>query len=126
MAIADTHFKRSSACICPVVIRDVNAFALGNGTQDIFYDRGDVFFASIHADPASDYPYFWGFADETGAGDGDGATFNQPLPRKTTWAEYGPALERALEAITRFGAKTLIVSSMALIRLSSIRSRTSS
>ena len=38
----------------------------GNGTQDIFYDRDDVQFISLHADPASDYPYFLGYADETG------------------------------------------------------------
>ncbi len=93
----------------PVAVLDVD-YHHGNGTQDIFYASGDVFFASIHADPVTDYPFFWGFAEETGEGEGDGATFNQPLPQGTTWAEYAPALERALESITRFGPKTLIVS----------------
>jgi acetoin utilization deacetylase AcuC-like enzyme len=93
----------------PIAILDVD-YHHGNGTQDIFYERDDVFFASIHADPKSDYPYFWGHADETGAGAGKGATFNQPLPRGTTWAAYAPALDKALEAIAGFGAKLLVIS----------------
>ena len=60
---------RRRACASPrdarVAILDVD-YHHGNGTQDIFYDRGDVAFASIHADPATDYPFFWGHADETG------------------------------------------------------------
>jgi len=93
----------------PVAILDVD-YHHGNGTQDIFYEDGRVLFASIHADPKSDYPYFWGHADEVGAGDGEGTTFNQPLPRGTTWEAYGPALDKALDRIAALGAKTLIVS----------------
>jgi acetoin utilization deacetylase AcuC-like enzyme len=92
-----------------VAILDID-YHHGNGTQDIFYARGDVFFASIHADPAMDYPYYWGHADETGEGAGEGATLNLPLPRGTTLATYLPALEKALEAIGRFGADFLICS----------------
>ncbi|MEM9312649.1 MAG: histone deacetylase family protein [Pseudomonadota bacterium] len=98
-----------AAGLGPVAILDVD-YHHGNGTQDIFYEDGRVFFASIHADPKSDYPYFWGHADETGAREGAGATFNQPLPRGTTWDVYGPALHKALERIAAFGAKILIVS----------------
>lgn len=39
-----------------VAILDID-YHHGNGTQDIFYARGDVFFASIHADPVTDYPF---------------------------------------------------------------------
>jgi acetoin utilization deacetylase AcuC-like enzyme len=42
----------------------------GNGTQAIFYDRADVFFCSLHADPADEYPYYAGYPDEMGAGKG--------------------------------------------------------
>ncbi|MEP0391664.1 MAG: histone deacetylase family protein [Erythrobacter sp.] len=93
----------------PVAVLDVD-YHHGNGTQDIFYERGDVLFTSIHADPKMDYPYFWGHADETGEGEGEGATFNQPLPRGTTWVGYEPALDAALEKIVRFGAKFLVIS----------------
>ncbi len=41
----------------------------GNGTQDIFYDRADVFYASIHEDGL--YPGT-GDISETGTGDADG------------------------------------------------------
>jgi acetoin utilization deacetylase AcuC-like enzyme len=92
-----------------IAILDVD-YHHGNGTQDIFYDRGDVLFVSIHADPATDYPFFWGHADETGEGTGDGATLNLPLPRGTDWAAYAPALDAALERIAAYGAELLIVS----------------
>ena len=92
-----------------VAILDVD-YHHGNGTQDIFWTRGDVLFASIHADPASDYPYFWGHADEHGKGAGRGATLNLPLPRGTGWAQYAPALDRALEWIADREADLLIVS----------------
>jgi len=93
----------------PVAVLDVD-YHHGNGTQDVFYDRSDVFFASIHADPKTDYPYFWGHADEAGEAEGEGANLNQPLARGATWEEYGPALDRALQAIAQFGAKFLIIS----------------
>lgn len=93
----------------PVAVLDVD-YHHGNGTQDIFYADGSVFFASIHADPRMDFPYFWGHADERGAEAGEGANLNLPLPRGTQWREYDDALAKALEAIAAFGAKTLIVS----------------
>ena len=93
----------------PVAVLDVD-YHHGNGTQDIFYEDAGVFFASIHADPRTDYPYYWGHADERGAGAGEGTTFNQPLPRGTGWQGYQPALGTALDAVAKFGAKTLIVS----------------
>jgi acetoin utilization deacetylase AcuC-like enzyme len=82
----------------------------GNGTQDIFYSRRDVAFASIHADPAADYPFFWGRADETGEGEGEGANLNLPLPRGTRWMDYQRALDRALEWLGGFNPDLLIVS----------------
>ncbi|MFN3387813.1 MAG: histone deacetylase family protein [Allosphingosinicella sp.] len=92
-----------------VAILDVD-YHHGNGTQDIFLERGDVFFASIHADPRTDYPFYWGHADEAGVGPGEGATLNLPLPRGTGWRDYEPALAQALEAIAAWGADLLVVS----------------
>jgi acetoin utilization deacetylase AcuC-like enzyme len=92
-----------------VAILDVD-YHHGNGTQDIFYDRGDVLFVSIHADPATDYPFYWGHADETGEGEGEGATFNLPLPRGTDMAGYGPALDQALDRIAAFAPDLLVCS----------------
>jgi acetoin utilization deacetylase AcuC-like enzyme len=92
-----------------VAILDVD-YHHGNGTQDIFYARGDVLFVSIHADPRTDYPYYWGHADETGEGEGEGATLNLPLPRGADLAAYLPALDAALARIAAFAPDLLIVS----------------
>ncbi len=92
-----------------VAILDVD-YHHGNGTQDVFYARGDVFFASIHADPATDYPFYWGHADETGEGAGEGATLNLPLPQGTGLAGYLPALRQALDRIAAYAPDLLICS----------------
>ena len=92
-----------------VAILDID-YHHGNGTQDIFYARGDVFFASIHADPSTDYPFFWGHADERGEGEGEGATLNLPLPRGTKLPAFTAALDRSLEAIAPFAPDLLICS----------------
>src|SRR5690606_32410288 len=92
-----------------VALLDVD-YHHGNGTQDIFWERSDVLFVSIHATPDTDYPYFLGYADEHGAGAGTGATLNLPLPRGTDWDGYALALEAALQAVAAFGADALVVS----------------
>ena len=71
------------AGVARVAILDID-YHHGNGTQDIFWTRGDVFYASVHADPVTDYPFYWGHADETGEGAGAGTTLNLPLPHGTT------------------------------------------
>lgn len=92
-----------------VAILDID-YHHGNGTQDIFLERGDVFFASLHADPRTDYPFFWGHADECGTGAGAGANLNLPLPRGTGIRDYEAALDRALAAIAAFDAGLLVCS----------------
>lgn len=82
----------------------------GNGTQSIFYTRGDVLVINIHADPDFEFPFFLGRADETGEGAGEGATLNLPLPRGTGWTGYADALERACAAIAGFRAEALVLS----------------
>lgn len=93
----------------PVAILDVD-YHHGNGTQDIFLADPDLLFVSIHADPETDYPFYWGHADEKGEGAGRGATLNLPLPRGTDWTAYRPALDRALAAIAEYGARLLVLS----------------
>ena len=61
------EFLRSS--FDRVAILDVDVHH-GNGTQSIFYERGDVLTVSIHADPVRFYPFFWGHASERGTGAG--------------------------------------------------------
>jgi len=92
-----------------VAILDVD-FHHGNGTQNIFYDRADVFFASIHGDPHVSYPYFSGYAEETGIGAGEGCNANYPLARGTTWSRFSEALDHALARIVAYRPEQLIIS----------------
>jgi acetoin utilization deacetylase AcuC-like enzyme len=82
----------------------------GNGTQGIFYERADVLFVSVHADPDWGYPFFAGRADETGAGAGAGFNLNLPLPLRTGDAPWLAAIARGLDAIRRFEPAALVVS----------------
>ncbi len=81
----------------------------GNGTQGIFYDRPDVLTVSIHAHPERYYPFFWGYPDERGSGAGEGANLNLCLPRGSADAAFLAELDRALHAITLWGADTLVL-----------------
>ena len=94
----------------PVAILDVD-FHHGNGTQQIFWRRGDVRYVSIHADPDRQYPYFLGRADETGEGDGAGANRNMPLRAGATNADYLAATDDAIEWIAS-GAGSIVVVSL--------------
>ncbi|SMG11585.1 histone deacetylase family protein [Paraburkholderia susongensis] len=92
-----------------VAVIDVD-FHHGNGTQDIFYDRSDVLFVSIHGEPSVSYPYFSGRADERGIGDGTGFNLNLPLPKGTLWSGYEAALNRACAAVAAHTPDMLVVS----------------
>ncbi len=65
----------------------------GNGTQDIFYDDGNVHFFSAHR-----FPFYPGTGDEneTGTGSGLGATLNLPLPFGLSRKDYKAAFANAL------------------------------
>ena len=104
-AIAAQHLRAACA---RVAVLDVDVHH-GNGTQFIFYDRGDVLHVSLHRDPTDYYPFFWGYAHERGAGAGLGANLNLPLPGDTTDAAYLHALDRALAAVRAFAPGALVV-----------------
>jgi acetoin utilization deacetylase AcuC-like enzyme len=80
----------------------------GNGTQHIFYERTDVLTVSVHGDPAGLYPFFSGFAEETGSGAGLGANLNIPLPTGTGVREYRAAMAMAINAVRKFNPSFLV------------------
>lgn len=92
-----------------VAVLDVDYHA-GNGTQDIFYERGDVLSLSLHADPAEEYPYFSGYADETGRGAGAGRHRNFLLSPGTDDAQFLAALDEALSVIRDFEPAHVVLS----------------
>ncbi len=106
-AVAAAHVAATTGA--KVAVLDVD-YHHGNGTQQIFYERDDVAFVSLHGDPARAYPYHTGFADETGAGRGSGTTHNVPLAAGTDDDAYLGALAGALDAVERFGPALLVVS----------------
>ncbi len=80
----------------------------GNGTQDIFYDRGDVFFASTHERGL--YPAT-GDVGEIGEGAGEGAMMNVPMPAGADDVDYLAAFEELIvPAIEAFDPGLLLVS----------------
>lgn len=91
-----------------VAVLDVDVHH-GNGTQGVFYARGDVLTISIHADPVRFYPFFWGHAGERGEGAGLGCNLNLPLPRGSGDDPYLQTLERAFTRLRSFGAESLVV-----------------
>lgn len=81
----------------------------GNGQQDIFYQRSDVLTISIHGHPRFSYPYFTGFRDEKGEGEGKGYNVNYPLPENIEGKRYREVLGEALKRISRFRPGFLVV-----------------
>ena len=94
----------AAAAGCRTAILDID-YHHGNGTQDIVRDMTGVRFASLHADPATDYPFFWGHAQESGNN-----ILNLPMPRGTEFPAYDQALARALDWVTEGSPELLIVS----------------
>jgi acetoin utilization deacetylase AcuC-like enzyme len=92
-----------------VAILDID-YHHGNGTQMIFYEDPTVLFCSLHAHPDDDYPYYWGAAEERGAGRGLGFNHNWPLPPGTGDDVYLTALDEALGVIRRFEPRFVVVS----------------
>ena len=82
----------------------------GNGTQELFWEDGEVLYVSLHADPATSYPWCSGHADESGVGAGRGTTLNVPLPPGTTDDAYLAALDRCLDAVAAFDPLALVCS----------------
>ena len=81
----------------PVAVLDIDAHH-GNGTQELFYDRADVVVGSVHVDPGAGwFPHFLGFADETGAGAGEGANVNIPLAPGSGDIEWLAAVGQLIE-----------------------------
>lgn len=106
-AIAAEAF-RANGCD-RVAIVDVD-YHHGNGTQSIFYCRADVLVASIHGDPRTEYPFYLGHADETGAGPGLGCNLNLPLPAGTQADTWLAALDAACARAAAHRPDALVVS----------------
>src|SRR5260370_10664457 len=104
-AVAAEHLRRRGLARGAIFDFDVHH---GNGTQHLFEERADIFYASTHQ-----YPFYpgTGAAGETGAGAGAGATLNVPLPAGTGDAGYEQAITaQVLPVLRRFAPDLLVLS----------------
>ncbi|CAM5772526.1 acetylpolyamine amidohydrolase [Labrys miyagiensis] len=106
-AVAAQWFRDNGAA--RVAILDVD-YHHGNGTQEIFYERDDVLVVNLHGDPANEYPFFLGYADETGSGRGEGFNVNFPMPAGTAFDAWGAALEEGCRKIEAYKPDVVLVS----------------
>lgn len=104
-AIAAQHLAQHGR----VAILDID-YHHGNGTQELFYERSDVVYVSIHADPNVQFPYSSGYANEFGGEVGVGYNRNYPLPLHSGDARYMRTLHQAITDITDFNPDFLVIS----------------
>jgi len=107
VAIAAEKLKEKGAE--RIFILDID-FHHGNGTQSIFYDRSDVFFASLHGDPKDAFPHFLGHADEKGNGEGRGFNCNYPMPPGTSYVDWSKAFNESIKKIQSYSPDVLLIS----------------
>ncbi len=105
-AIAAHHLRQKYD---RVAIIDIDTHA-GQGTQDIFYDRGDVIFTSVHVDPSDYPPFFACYPDERGSGDGLGASLNIALDKGSNESAILAGIDEMIAASIDFGAQAIVVS----------------
>jgi acetoin utilization deacetylase AcuC-like enzyme len=105
-AIAAEALLRGGAARVAVLDIDVHH---GNGTQGIFWERGDVLTVSVHGDPDGLYPWYVGRAEERGSGAGDGCNLNLPLPPGTEDGPWLAAIDTGIAAIRRFRPDALVL-----------------
>ncbi|QIE46260.1 histone deacetylase family protein [Pseudohalocynthiibacter aestuariivivens] len=91
-----------------VAILDVDVHH-GNGTQALFYDRENVLTVSLHGAPEDLYPYYSGYADETGIGAGEGRNLNLPLPLMSGIDVWQAAMNSARSAIGTFKPDLMVI-----------------
>ena len=104
-AIAAAELARKSR----VAILDID-FHHGNGTQEIFYDRSDVLYISLHATPDIAFPYFSVRAEEIGRGEGADYNLNLPLPKETGVDDYLETLQQGIERISQYEPEYVVLS----------------
>jgi len=81
----------------------------GQGVQEIFWERDDVCYVSIHGDPTNFYPAVAGFEDERGTGRGAGCNLNLPMPHGSDESVFFDRLDQAARAIRDWRPDALVL-----------------
>ncbi len=104
-AVAAQHLRRQYA---KVAILDTDMHH-GQGVQEIFYDRDDVVYVSVHGDPTNFYPVVAGFDDEQGVGRGAGFNQNLPMPHGSSEKVFFDCIDKALATLAQFKPDVLVL-----------------
>lgn len=107
----------NNAAIAAQALRDLHERVLvldidmhhGQGIQEIFYERSDVCYVSIHGDPTNYYPVVAGFEEERGAGAGSGFNLNMPLPHGSDEGAFFARLDAAAQRVREFKPEVLVL-----------------
>lgn len=74
----------------------------GQGIQEIFYDRKDVLYTSVHGSPINFYPVVAGHEHERGTGEGYGYNVNFPMPHGTDEVGFFHYVDQSIETLKLF------------------------
>jgi len=106
-AIAAQRLRDGGAVRVGIV--DIDAHH-GNGAQQIFWERDDVFTGSVHVDPATGwFPHFLGTGAERGGGAGRGANLNVPLPPGAGDRDWLRGVAEIVQAARNHGVEALVL-----------------
>ena len=90
-----------------VVILDTDMHH-GQGIQEIFYHRSDVFYISTHGHPENFYPVVTGYDDEQGEGEGRSYNLNLPIPHGSSEEVFVATLDQALTAVRLYEPDVIV------------------
>jgi acetoin utilization deacetylase AcuC-like enzyme len=102
-AVAAEHARSRGVGRIAILDWDVHH---GNGTQDVFYEDGEILYLSAHQSPF--YPGT-GWGDEVGEGEGRGLTVNVPLPAGSGEDVYAAAFAGVFLPVLREFEPALIL-----------------
>ena len=80
----------------------------GQGIQEIFYDRNDVLYTSVHGSPINFYPVVAGHEHEKGEGDGYGYNVNFPMSHGTDESGFFQFVDKAIETVKLFNPDVIV------------------
>lgn len=103
-AIIAEHLRQKYAKIA-IIDTDMHH---GQGIQEIFYDRKDVLYTSVHGDPVNFYPAVTGHEFEKGEGAGYGYNINFPMPHGTDEKGFFAYVDKSIESIKTFDPDVIV------------------
>ncbi len=80
----------------------------GQGIQEIFYDRKDVLYTSVHGDTVNFYPGVTGHEFERGEGEGYGYNVNFPMPHGTDEEGFFAYVDKSIETMKTFDPDVIV------------------